>query len=99
MSQDFRLERLLGRPLADANGRPFGLIEDVVVEPEGDDYVVTHVVVGPHTPFARILAFAHQIPVLTSLGLGRPARVRHLPWSWLDLADPEHPRLLRSVID
>jgi len=99
MTQDLRLERLLGRTLADADGRPFGLIEDVVAESEGDEYVVTHVVVGPHTPFARLLAFAHQIPVLTALGLGRLPRIRRLPWAWLDLADPDRPRLLRSVID
>jgi sporulation protein YlmC with PRC-barrel domain len=99
MSQNLRLERLLGRTLADADGRPVGLIEDVVAEPEGDEYVVTHVVVGPHAPFARILAFAHQIPVLTALGLGRPARVKRLPWGWLDLADPDRPRLFRTVIE
>jgi sporulation protein YlmC with PRC-barrel domain len=99
MSQELRLERLLGRMLADADGRPVGRIEDVVAEPDGEEYLVTHLVVGPHTRFARILAFGHQIPVLTALGLGRPPRVRRVPWAWLDLTEPDCPRLLRSVID
>jgi hypothetical protein len=95
--REIRLERLLGRLLVDAFGHAVGIIAEVVAEPDGDDYVVTEVVVEPHTPLARALAFGHQIPVLEAVGLGRKPRVRRLPWAWLDLTDPDHPRLRESV--
>ena len=95
----FRLERLLGRRLVDAAGREVGCIEDVVAEPTGDEYLVTHVVVGSSNRLARVLSFAHQIPTLSALGLGRPMRVRRIPWAWLDLSDPMHPRLIPSAVD
>jgi hypothetical protein len=98
-AREIRLERLLGRTLVDAFGNAVGVIEDFVAEPHGEDYLVTHVVVGPHTPLARTLAFGHQIPVLEALGLARRPRVRRLPWEWLDLADPERPRLRAKVAD
>ena len=95
--REIRLERLLGKRLVDAFGYAVGLIEDVVAEPDGDEYLITHVVVGPHRLLARLLAFGHQIPVLAALGLGQSPRVRKVPWEWLDLRDPDRPRLLESV--
>jgi hypothetical protein len=43
------------------------------------------------------MGFAHQIPTLRALGLGRRPRIRRIPWAWLDLSDPDQPRLLRTV--
>jgi sporulation protein YlmC with PRC-barrel domain len=92
-ASEIRLERLLGRLLLDVEGQPVGSIEDVVAHPDGDEYLVTHVVVGPHTLLARLLAFGHQIPVLRVIGLGRRTRVLRIPWTSLDLSEPERPRL------
>lgn len=97
-AREVRLERLLGTLLVDAHGYPVGCIEDVEAEPAGDDYLVTNVVVGPHGRLARLLGAAHQLPTLRALGLGRRQRIRRVPWTWLDLSDPAHPRLLPSVI-
>lgn len=98
-SASLRLERLLGRRLVDALGYEVGCIEDVVAEPAGDEYLVTHVVVTASTPLARLLSIAHQIPTLRALGLGRRPRIRRIPWTWLDLSDPDRPRLRRTVAD
>lgn len=95
--REIRLERLLGRPVVDAFGMRFGRIEDVVAEPNGDEYLVTHVLIGPDSRVAQLLASAHQLPPLRALGLGRRPRIRRVPWSWLDLTDPEQPRLRRSA--
>ena len=95
--REIRLERLLGRLLVDAHGYPVGCIDDVEAEPAGDEYVVTHVIVGSRGRVARLLDFAHDIPTLRALGLGRRARIRRVPWAWLDLSDPSHPRLRRTV--
>ena len=96
-SASLRLERLLGRRLVDAFGHEVGCIEDVVAEPAGDEYPVTHVVVPSSHLVARLMGFAHQIPTLRALGLGRRPRIRRIPWAWLDLSDPDQPRLLRTV--
>ena len=97
--REIQLERLLGTLVVDAHGYAVGRIEDVVAEPEGDEYLVTHVVLGPHGRLSRLLGFAHQIPTLEALGLSRPARIKRLPWDWLDLSDPDHPRLRPTVAD
>ena len=94
-----RLERLMGRRLVDAQGHAVGCIEDVVAEPVGDEYLVTHVVVTSAKRLGQLLGFMHQIPTLRALGLGRRPRVRRIPWTWLDLSDPDRPRLLRTVVD
>lgn len=75
-----------------------GCIEDVEATPVEGEYLVTHVVVGAHGRMARLLGFAHQIPTLKALGLSRPLRVRRVPWAWLDLSDPDHPRLVPTAL-
>ena len=97
--REVRLERLLGRLLVDEFGVAVGRIEDVEAEPEGDDYVVTHALVGPEGRLTRLLAFTHQLPTLRAIGLGRKPRVRRVPWAWLDLSDPWHPRLRQAPVD
>ena len=97
--REVRLERLLGRPLVDALGLVVGRIEDVEARPDGDEYVVTHALVGPESRLVRLLAFMHQLPTLRATGVGRKPRVRRVPWGWLDLTDPERPRLRASVPD
>jgi sporulation protein YlmC with PRC-barrel domain len=95
--REVRLERLLGRLVLDATGRPTGRIEDVEARPDGDAYVVTHVLLGPDGRLAQLLAGAYELPTLRGLGLGRKPRIRRVPWEWLDLSDPECPRLRASV--
>jgi sporulation protein YlmC with PRC-barrel domain len=97
--REVRLERLLGKLVVDATGTPFGRIDDVVAQPNGDEYLVTHALIGPESRLARLLAFGHQLPTLRSLGLGRKPRIRRVPWAWLDFGDLEHPRLRESVIE
>jgi hypothetical protein len=87
----------MGKLLVDAAGVAVGRIEDVDASPDGEDYLVTHVLVGPEGRLARLLASLHQLPTLRALGLGRKPRIRRIPWTWLDLSDPSHPRLLPSV--
>jgi hypothetical protein len=96
--REVRLERLLGALLVDAAGVPVGRIEDVEAVPAGDTYLVTHVLVGPDSALAQLLAFGHQLPTLRALGLGRKPQIRRIPWAWLDLSNPERPRLRASVL-
>lgn len=93
---ELRLERILGRLIVDAFGVALGRIEDVEATPDGDDYLVTHVIVGPEGRLEQLLAFTHQLPTLRALGLGRKPRTRRVPWDWIDWSDPERPRLRAS---
>ena len=97
--REVRLERLLGRLVVDATGRPAGRIEDVEAEPDGDAYLVTHALLGPDSRLPQLLAVAYHLPTLRALGLGRKPHVRRVPWTWLDLSDPERPRLRPSVLE
>jgi hypothetical protein len=90
--REVRLEDLLGRLVHTAAGRPVGRIEDLRVEPEGDDYVVREVILGELGLSAALFRMAGQLPTLKSLGLGRRYRTRAIPWEWLDFSDPERPR-------
>jgi sporulation protein YlmC with PRC-barrel domain len=86
------LEQLLGSVVRSAAGRPIGRIEDLRVEPDGEDYVVTEIILGELGFWAKLLGIAAQLPTFTAIGLGRRFRTRAIPWHWLDLSDPERPR-------
>jgi hypothetical protein len=91
--QELRLEDLLGKVVRNDLGRAIARIKDLWVEPDGKDYVVTKFLLGPLERLPRLLAFAGQVPTFRTLGLGREPQVRSIPWYWLDLSDPERPRL------
>ncbi|HEX5575213.1 MAG TPA: hypothetical protein VFX42_05015, partial [Gemmatimonadales bacterium] len=70
-----------------------GQIEDATMEPDGEDYLVTHFLVGPLGRMARFRAFLAELPTVRSLGIGKERDLRPLPWHWFDLTDPERPVL------
>jgi sporulation protein YlmC with PRC-barrel domain len=92
-----RLERLLGRLVVDHLGTAVGRIEEVESQPDGEVYRITHVILGPDGRVARMFAFGYELPTFRALGLGRKPRTRRIPWAWLDLTDPERPRLRQEV--
>jgi sporulation protein YlmC with PRC-barrel domain len=93
VAQELRVEDLLGKVVRNDFGRAIARIEDLRVEPDGEDYVVIEFLLGPLERLPRLLAFAGQLPTFRALGLGRKPQVRPIPWDWLDLSDPERPRL------
>jgi hypothetical protein len=92
VAREVAFEDLIGRTVRSAAGRPVGRIEDIRVEPEGEDYVVREIVLGELGLRARLYGMAAQVPTFRSLGLGGRYRTRAIPWNWLDLSDPEQPR-------
>jgi hypothetical protein len=95
-AREIRLEEILGRVVRTAAGRPVGLIEDVRAVPEGEDYVVTEVILGELGFRARLVSMAAQLPTLKALGITGRYRIRAIPWEWLDFSDPEHPRFIEA---
>jgi sporulation protein YlmC with PRC-barrel domain len=90
---EIRFEDLIGTPVHNQHGRPIGRIQDILVEPDGKDYLVTDFLLGPLERLPRLMAFAAQVPTLRGLGIGRVSRVRAIPWDWIDLSDPGRPVL------
>lgn len=97
MSQRVRFEDLVGTVVRNAHGRPIGCIEDARMEPNGDEYLITHFVIGPLGRLTRVRAFLGELPTLRAIGLGHERDLRPLPWHWFDLSDPERPVLTTAA--
>jgi len=93
------LSDLIGRPVRDSDGRRIGRIEELEAEielhPHGNDYVVTRFDVGRVGPLDTLATgrFVRQLLRWVTRATGY---VRYeIPWDWMDLRDPAHPRALR----
>jgi hypothetical protein len=93
MSQRVKFEDLVGRVVRNAHGRPIGRIEDARMEPDGDEYLISHFMIGPLGRVTRIRAFLGELPTLRALGIGNERDLRPFPWHWFDLSDPVRPVL------
>jgi hypothetical protein len=93
MAERLKFEELVGRVVRNSYGRPIGRIEDARMEPNGQDYLITHFLIGPLGRVARMRAFLGELPTLRNLGLGKERELRPLPWDWFDLSDPQRPVL------
>jgi hypothetical protein len=80
------VELLLGRVVRDAVGLRVGRIEEIVAKKDGDEFVVSHYLVGPAAWFQRV--------AVRGLGLrgGRLGQVYRIEWDQMDLTEPLHPR-------
>jgi hypothetical protein len=88
-----RFEDLVDKVVRNVHGRPIGRIEDARMEPHGQDYLITHFLIGPVGRLTRIRAFLGELPTLRAIGIGHERDLRPLPWHWFDLTDPERPVL------
>jgi hypothetical protein len=93
VSTRLRFEHLVGRQVRNTHGRVIGRIEDARIEPDGEDYVITHFLLGPLGRITRLRAFLGEVPTLIALRIGHERNLRPLPWDWFDLTDPEQPVL------
>jgi sporulation protein YlmC with PRC-barrel domain len=96
MANELRFEDLIGKTVRNSYGRPIGRIADARIEPEGDDYLVSHFLLGPLERMARVKAFIGELPTFRALGIGAARELRPLPWDWFDLSDPDRPVLKES---
>jgi sporulation protein YlmC with PRC-barrel domain len=94
--RDVKFEDLIGTIVHNQSGRPIGRIEDARIEPDGEDYLITEFLLGPLERLPRLLAFFGEVPTLRALGIGRERRLRPFRWHWIDLSDPECPRLVET---
>jgi sporulation protein YlmC with PRC-barrel domain len=93
MPTRLRFEHLIGKEVRNPRGRVIGRIEDARIEPDGEDYVITHFLVGRTERLARCRAFLGELPTLRRLGIGKERDLRPFPWHWFDWSDPDRPSL------
>ena len=99
-AREVRGELLLGRKVVGPGGRVDARIEEIVLEPQGDDYVVREYLSGPEGFLEELMDFAGGTPLLRHIPfLGRRIRRRPIRWDWLDLSDPERPHLKHPSAD
>jgi sporulation protein YlmC with PRC-barrel domain len=95
------LHHLIGRKVYDADGRSIGRLEEMIAEIDVDadvsEYVVRELHVGSFA-FLEALAGAHFARYFLRL-LRRGYTQYSIPWEWVDLSDPERPRVTRPVAD
>lgn len=99
-AREIRLERLVGRRVRDARGRPCGRIEELICEIElrehGSDYVVRGFRVGSFGALDALSRSAVLRGLLQTLLRGAGYRWYEIPWQWMDLSDPARPRIDRD---
>ncbi|HSU14771.1 hypothetical protein [Longimicrobium sp.] len=91
------VERLLGRPVVDADGRSLGRMEEIRAVAHGGQLYVSQYVVGRYGVAARLTSESLLPRVLHLVGIARRRRGYVIPWIWMDLSDPEHPRTTKPM--
>ena len=94
--REVRFEDLVGKVVRNPQGRAIGRIEELRIEPDGEDYLVTEYLIGSLDRLSRLLEFLGQLPTFRALGIGQAPRIRPIPWHWIDLSDPTRP-VLREI--
>ena len=87
MTDELRLDRLIGRRVLTANNRPFGRIEECRAEERASGWAITEWVIGPAGLLER-LGMGTRLVLGIAEGRGYIAR-----WDQLDLSNPDRPRL------
>lgn len=93
MSTRLRFEHIIGKQVRNSHGRVIGRIEEARIEPDGEDYVITHFLIGRVERLAQVRAFLGELPALRSVGIGKERDLRPFPWDWFDWSDPDRPLL------
>jgi sporulation protein YlmC with PRC-barrel domain len=100
-TREVLVPRLIGRRVRDIHGRSIGRIEDLICEIElregGCDYLVREFHVGTFGALEAMTGSITARLLLRTLGRGRGYMGYRIPWEWMDLSDPERPRLDRGA--
>jgi len=99
MPREANVELLLGRHVFDPDGKDLGKLEEIRAVAHGGELRVSQYLVG-HSGIAARLTSATLLQRMLHLVRLAPGRRGHvIPWSWMDLSDPGHPRCTRPMED
>lgn len=91
------VELLLGRMVHDAVGRPLGLLEEIRAVQANGELRVSQYLVGRYGVAVRLTSASLLPRVLHLFGIARRRTGFVIPWTWMDLSDPDHPRCTRKL--
>jgi sporulation protein YlmC with PRC-barrel domain len=98
-ARECRVELLIGRRVADANGEVVGRLEEIVADYVDDEYVVREFHVGAYAALERLGTGMLGRSLLRLIGGDRIYTGYIVPWRQMDLSDPEHPRVMVARAD
>ena len=98
-AREAHVELLLGKPVVDADGRRIGRLEEVRTVAHGGHLYVSQFLVSRYGGAARLTSASLLPRVVQLLGVAGRRRGYVVPWTWMDLSDPEHPRVTRRMED
>jgi sporulation protein YlmC with PRC-barrel domain len=90
VGREIQLDQLLGKAVRDAHGRRIGRIEEFRVEQRGDEWMVTHYLLGVSGLLERL--GVRSVARMLGITLAKRAE-RRIAWDQLDLSDPKRPVL------
>ncbi|MES2359771.1 MAG: hypothetical protein V4529_15650 [Gemmatimonadota bacterium] len=97
MSRELLLGHLIGRLVRDVDGLKVGRIEELLARIElhehGNDYVVVEFHVGAYGLMEALTGGVFAQKLVQRIGSVVGYRRFRIPWEWMDLSDPLHPRL------
>ena len=96
-AREAHAELLLGRPVVDADGRKLGRLEEIRAVAHGGQLYVSQYLVGRYGLAARLTSASLLPRVLHLVGIGRRRSGYLIPWTWMDLSDPDHPRVTQPM--
>src|SRR4051812_17115603 len=94
---EVHIELLLGKRVLGLNGRPVGRIEEFRAEPRDDKTILTEYLIGSYAFLERFSAWTIGRALLQRLGAQKKRTGYRVPWSKLDVSDPNRPRLTCRV--
>lgn len=103
MSRELLLSHLIGRQVRDADGLKVGRIEELLARIElhehGNDYVVVEFHVGAYGLLEALTGGVFAQKLVQRMGSVVGYRRFRIPWEWMDLSDPLHPRLNHTRVE
>ena len=96
-SREVLVSQLIGCMVRDTDGRKVGRIEELLARIElhehGNDYVVAEFHVGEYGLLEALTGGVFAQKLVQRIGPAVGYRRFRIPWEWMDLTDPLHPRL------
>lgn len=98
-TSECRAELLIGRRVMDANGQVVGRLEEIVADYVDEEYVVREFHVGAYAALERLGTGMLGRGLLRLIGGDRIYTGYAVAWRYMDLTDPEHPRVTVAKAD
>lgn len=99
MPREANVELLLGKHVFDPDGRDLGKLEEIRAVARDGELRVSQYLVGHSGIGARLTTATLLRRVLHLVRLGTRRRGHLIPWTWMDLSDPGHPRCTHREAD